>query len=118
MAIFNKTEEGSKQADKPKSGKLPKVLQNVLVQPRISEKAGKLVAGNKYVFKVAKSANKISVKKAVETAYQVKVVMVNMINIKGKTKNYGRVSGKTSGFKKAVVTLKDGDKIEGTVETI
>jgi large subunit ribosomal protein L23 len=94
------------------------VLPALLVQPRISEKAGHLVNLNKYVFKVKPSANKVEVRKAVQAAYKVKVVNVNMINVKGKKRNYGRTVGRTSGFKKAIVTLKKGDKIEGLTDVV
>jgi len=87
-------------------------LRSVLIKPRISEKAGQFEKMGKYVFEVSNKANKVSVKKAVEQQYQVKVVRVNMIKMEGKTKNSGRVSGKTSDFKKAIVTLKQGQKIE------
>jgi large subunit ribosomal protein L23 len=87
-------------------------LLNILVKPRISEKAALLAKLNKYVFNVAKSANKISVKRAVEKQYTVKVLQVNMVNTEGKSRNYGRTSGKMSDFKKAIVTIKEGQKIE------
>ncbi len=86
--------------------------QNILIKPRISEKAGQLQTQNKYVFEVSKKANKISVKHAVEKQYSVKVEMVNIVNTEGKSRTYGRTSGKMSDFKKAIVTLKEGQKIE------
>ena len=86
-------------------------LRSSIVQPRISEKATKMAESNKYVFVVAKSANKIDVKKAIETAYKVKVQQVNIVNTMGKQKNSGKVAGKTSNFKKAIVTLRKGEKI-------
>ncbi len=87
-----------------------------LVQPRISEKASRLIRLNKYVFVVKNKANKVEVKKAVEKKHKVKVVSVNIVNNKGKMKNFGRISGKRSDFKKAVVTLKKGDSIKGLTE--
>ena len=63
-------------------------------------------------------SNKVEVKKAVEAAYKVKVTQVNIITNQGKSRNFGRTSGMTSGFKKAIVTLRKGDKIEGMTETI
>ena len=90
----------------------------VLVQPRVSEKTGRLAALNKYVFKVKPSANKIDVKKAVESFYKVRVTQINIITNQGRDRNYGRASGRTSAFKKAIVTLKTGDKIEGMTETV
>ncbi len=95
-----------------------KFVSSVLVQPRVSEKAGSLSKLNKYVFLVERSANKISVKKAVERVYKVKVIQVNMVNVKGKRRYFGRIWGKMSDFRKAIVTLKKGDRIEGVVETV
>lgn len=114
MAIFKQKEENKAEA-KTETQVLVKVP-HVLVQPRISEKAGHFASVNKYIFNVRSGANKVEVKKAVERAYKVSVVKVNMINTKGKTKNSGRHPGKTSDFKKAVVTLKKGDKIEGLTD--
>ncbi|MBI5529939.1 MAG: 50S ribosomal protein L23 [Candidatus Doudnabacteria bacterium] len=93
-------------------------IPSVLVSPRISEKAGHLVKLNKYVFKVGMGANKVEVKKAVEDAYKVKVLQVNMVINRGKQRNFGQRSGRTSSFKKAIVTLKKGDKIEGLTDVI
>ncbi|PIR96448.1 MAG: 50S ribosomal protein L23 [Candidatus Doudnabacteria bacterium CG10_big_fil_rev_8_21_14_0_10_42_18] len=94
-----------------------KLFSGVLVQPRVSEKAGQLAKLNKYVFLVEFGANKISVKKAVEKTYKVKVIRINVINMRSRERMFGRIKGKTSGFRKAIVTLKQGDRIEGIVET-
>ncbi len=107
----------SKDAKADKTAEIAK-LPEVLLQPRISEKASTLVASNKYVFMVGKSANKVEIKKAVERMYKVSVTQVNIIKMKGKKKNVGRIAGELSDFKKAVVTLKEGDKIEGVTQTI
>ncbi len=125
MAIFTKkTEEKSDVAYQTQTAtagaglagaaKIP----SVLVQPRISEKAGRLAGANKYVFKITGSANKIEVKKAVEGAYKVRVIKVNIITNHGKQRNYGRTTGRMSGIKKAVVTLKAADKREGLAYNI
>ncbi len=123
MAIFSKKPEDDSQVaykqDAATAGSVPDLkIPTILIQPRISEKAGHLVQMNKYVFVVAKGANKVEVKKAVEAAYKVKVVQVNVVNNRGKARSFGRTKGTTSGFKKAIVTLKKGDKIEGMTETI
>ena len=125
MAIFSKKPEVKeevqyqKASDDVKSGSVPSIkIPTALIQPRISEKAGKLAQMNKYVFKVKLDTNKVEVKKAVETAYKVKVLQVNMIVNQGKTRNFGRTSGKTSGFKKAIVTLRKGDKIKGLTDVV
>jgi large subunit ribosomal protein L23 len=65
---------------------------------------------------VKKPANRVEVKKAVEKQYKVKVLNVNMINTRGKQKNFGRITGKTSPIRKAVVTLKKGESIKGLTE--
>ncbi len=120
MAIFsNKTEDKKAEvsAGTPQAGANIRIP-SVLIQPRISEKAGHLTSLNKYVFKVKTGANKIEVKKAVESFYKVKVLQVNMVRNQGKNRNFGRTSGRTSDFKKAIITLKKGDKIEGLTDVI
>lgn len=88
------------------------IAYRVILEPWITEAATAAMELNKYVFKVAKAATKFEVKKAVEQLYKVKVISVNTVNIPRKKKNYGRTPGWKSGFKKAVVTLKAGDKLE------
>lgn len=83
----------------------------VLSRPRITEKAYAVNAMNQYVFQVAPKATKAQVKQAVEVSYGVTVVAVNMTKLPGKKKNMGRIVGKRSGVKKAVVRLKPGDTI-------
>lgn len=84
----------------------------LIKQAWISERAGDLSVLGKYVFIVEKKANKPEIKKAIESIYKVNVVDVNVINVKGKTKRLGRSIGRTSAYKKAVVTLKNGQKID------
>ncbi len=86
------------------------------VVPRISEKAGKLNNLNKYVFTVLPKTNKIEARKAIEALYGVKVATVNMITVAGKSRRFGRRTGTTSAFKKAIVTLKPGSKKIDLVE--
>lgn len=83
-------------------------------QPWITEKAVNAGSLRKYIFVVDKSANKPEIKKAIEKIYSVKIIDVNIINIGGKSKRLGRSIGRTSGFKKAVITLKEGDTIDIT----
>ena len=85
---------------------------DVLVKPMISEKTIALMEDDKYTFFVAKDANKIEIKQAVEEIIEVTVVDVNTRNQKGKVKRMGRFVGKRPDTKKAIVTLKAGDKIE------
>ena len=87
-------------------------LYEVLRRPLITEKNTVLQEQGKYAFEVAKNANKPLVKQAVEKAFKVTVNSVNVINVPGKTRLVGRRRVQTSPWKKAVVTLKAGDKIE------
>lgn len=84
----------------------------VLEAPHISEKSTLLNAQNQYVFRVASRANKPEVKKAIEALYKVKVTSVNIINRPPRPKSWQRKPGYQSGYKKAIVTLKAGDRIE------
>jgi large subunit ribosomal protein L23 len=85
---------------------------DIIIAPVITEKAAIQAEANIYTFKVAKSANKIEIKKAIEEAFGVKVVKVNTANTKAKDKRVGRYTGKTQTYKKAYITLADGEKIE------
>ena len=86
---------------------------NVLKRPLLTEKGTDLKEGmNKYLFEIDRRANKIEVKNAVEQIFSVKVDAVHTISVKGKLKRVGRNFGKRSDWKKAVVTLKAGEKIE------
>jgi len=71
-----------------------------------------LVEQNKYAFEVARNANKPQIKDAVEKAFKVKVASVNVMCVPGKMRRAGRQRGMTSPWKKAVVTLEPGHKIE------
>ena len=71
-----------------------------------------LVGGNRYGFIVAKNASKGEIKTAVEKIFNVTVVKINTISVTGKTHRMGRFEGKRPDYKKAFVTLKEGDKIE------
>lgn len=88
------------------------MVSQILVRPIITEKASALIAKNKYVFEVMISANKIQIKQAIESYYNVQVKEVNTIIVKPRQKNFRtkKVSriGFTKRFKKAIVTLKSG----------
>ena len=86
--------------------------EDIIIKPVVTEKSIGLMEHNKYVFKVALSANKIEIKKAIEEIFNVKVVDVNTVRVKGKEKRMGRSVGKTSDYKKAIVQLAEGDSIE------
>lgn len=77
-----------------------------------TEKGANLMPLNKYLFWVAKSSNKIEIKKAVEDIYKIKVAGVNTVTMRGKSKRVRYVVGKTPDWKKAIVTLKEGSKID------
>lgn len=84
----------------------------VVTSPIRTEKGSNLLPFNKYLFCVAQSANKIEIKHAIEEIYKVKVEKVNTLTMKGKKKRVRLVEGKTADWKKAVVTLKAGHKID------
>jgi large subunit ribosomal protein L23 len=88
------------------------LAERVLIEPWITEASTLAIELNKYVFKVSPDAAKKQIKKAIENLYKVKVISVNIIKIPKKFRSYGRTPGWKSGFKKAIVTLKAGDKIE------
>ena len=86
---------------------------DVLQGPLLTEKGTLLKeTENKVLFKVSKNANKIEIKKAVEEILKVKVERVATMNYKGKKKRMGRHEGKRADWKKAIVTLKEGEKLE------
>ncbi len=84
----------------------------VLRRPVITEKNTMLIEQNKFTFEVSRDANKPQIKEAVEKAFKVKVASVNVMHVPGKMRRAGRQRGMTSSWKKAVVTLEPGNKIE------
>jgi large subunit ribosomal protein L23 len=87
-------------------------LYEVLRRPLVTEKTTALQGLNKYAFEIADGANKLMIKQAVEKAFKVTVLGVNVVTVRGKTKKMGRRTVHTNPWKKAIVTLKVGDKIE------
>ena len=87
-------------------------LYEVLRKPVITEKSTDLQSLNKYAFEVADNANKPQVKQAIENAFKVKVTGVNIITMPGKSRRMGRRIIQSPSWKKAIVTLQPGDKIE------
>ncbi len=83
---------------------------DIIIAPVVTEKSVAALPMKKYTFKVAKSANKIEISKAVEAIFGVQVEKVNTISMKGNFRRYGRHEGYTSDWKKAVVTLKPDSK--------
>ena len=85
---------------------------NIIISPLVTEKSQLQAANtNTYTFKVSINANKIEIKHAIEKIFSVKVLDVNTIRMLGKPKRLGRYSGKRPDWKKAIVTLRAGDKI-------
>mgnify|MGYP002719272596 CR=1 FL=1 len=84
---------------------------DIIISPIVSEKSMDLIEERKYVFKVDKKANKSEIKAAIETIFDgVKVAKVNTMNMLGKKTRLGRIEGKKSDWKKAIVTLKEDSK--------
>jgi large subunit ribosomal protein L23 len=105
------------KAEKPKSTK--KITKKefsgawqVLKMPIVTEKSTDLNALNQYIFKVANSANKAEIKKAIQDLYGVRVESVNIIKVPGKKRRLGRHEGWRAGYKKAIVFLAPEEKIE------
>ena len=87
-------------------------IYEVLRRPVVTEKNTDLMANSKYVFEVLKKANKAQIKEAVEKAFKVTVLSVNVITVPAKPRGFGRLRGQKPAWKKAIVTLKAGDKIQ------
>ena len=85
---------------------------DVLRRPLVTEKSTVLAERNKYCFEVARDANKAQIKEAVEKAFKVKVASVNVMTVPGKMRRAGRQRGMTPDWKKALVTVEEGNKIE------
>lgn len=88
------------------------IAYRVLRRPHVSEKASMLAEQNQYTFEVWPDANKFEVKKAVEDVYHIDVLSVRIINIPSKRRRRGRIEGFKKGYKKAIVKIKEGQKIE------
>jgi large subunit ribosomal protein L23 len=84
----------------------------VIVEPVISEKSYALMADRKYTFRVDDRAHKTQIAQAVETIFSVRVTEVRTISMRSKPKRRGRITGRTRQWKKAIVQLAPGDKIE------
>lgn len=85
---------------------MEKTVHDIIIRPIITEASVDALAERKYTFEVAKDANKIEIKKAVEQLFKdVKVAKVNTMNVRGKKKRMGRHEGYTSAWKKAIVTV-------------
>ncbi|MBU1167600.1 50S ribosomal protein L23 [Patescibacteria group bacterium] len=114
-ATGKKTKVNAKKA--PKKAKKTKAnifssAYKVLKKPLVTEKGTFMQADGKYLFEVSKDSSKDEVAQAIKKAYGVTSVKVNIINVKGKSRRLGKTTGKTSAYKKAIVTLADGDSIQ------
>ena len=89
---------------------MSKAAQDIILRPVITENSMDGIADRKYTFEVAKDANKVEIKKAVEELFDVKVAKVNTINVDGKLRRYGRFEGYKKTNKKAIVTLTEDSK--------
>ena len=89
---------------------MSKLAQDIILRPIITENSMDGIADRKYTFEVAKDANKVEIKNAVEKLFDVKVAKVNTINVDGKLRRYGRFEGYTASRKKAIVTLTEDSK--------
>lgn len=88
-------------------------LMKILLSPHISEKSARAAdSGNQFVFKVLRDATKEEIAQAVELMFEVKVEGVQVLNVKGKSKRFGRSQGKRSDWKKAYVALQQGQEID------
>lgn len=87
---------------------------DVILSPVITEKATRLTEANQVVFRVALNATKPAIAKAVESLFKVKVKAVNTVRIKGKPKAFRGQPYRKSDYKKAIVTLREGDQIDIT----
>ena len=84
----------------------------ILISPVVSEKSYHQIIENRYTFKVHKDAHKTQVRHAVEELFDVKVVAVNIVKMPAKPKRRGMIKGTRPGWKKAIVEIKAGDKID------
>lgn len=100
------------QKNNPESQKASSnLMEKVLIEPLVTEATAILAEENKYVFKVGSSAAKQQIKQSIETLYSVKVIGVNTLNVPRKKRRTRNSIGWKTGFKKAIVTVKEGDKI-------
>ena len=108
----SKSSEKIVKAKKVSKEKIPVHYFELIKKPHISEKALRFNSENKYVFVISQFANKSEVKKAVTNLYGVIVKSVNIIKVPSKPKKFKGVPGIKSGYKKAIVTLAEGNKID------
>lgn len=104
--------EKTKPKEPEKKEKTSRIIVDILKAPHITEKATDLTKENQYVFKVFPNANKTEIKKEIEELYKVNVLKVNIANFPSKTRRLGKIKGQKKGYKKIIVKIKAGQKIE------
>lgn len=112
VSVAKKEEPSLAKASAGKAKKTSVFSYQAVLQPRISEKATMLAEVNQYVFEVLPAYNKKEIKKAIEGIYNVDVLSVNLIKIPAKKRRLGKTQGFKKGFSKAVVKIKEGQRIE------
>ncbi len=100
-----------KKVEKSKA-KIESNAHKILLYPQISEKATYLSEENKYIFIVSNKANKKEISQAIKDVYGIKPISINTIKVGGKERRYGKVQGRTSTYKKAIVALPKGQTIQ------
>ena len=85
---------------------------DILLRPIITEKSSRMMEHNQYTFEVHRDANKIQIRKAVETVFKVKVQTVHTLKVRSKPKRLGAFLGRSRSWKKAIVNLAQGERIE------
>ena len=92
---------------------MSKVARDIVRRPLITERASQLQEeANRYVFEVRGDANKIEIRRAVEEIFEVTVTKVNTLSVRGKVKRMGRFQGRRASWKKAIVSVAQGQSIE------
>ncbi len=109
-----KKEEAKEVLPKPsaKQIKAGAFTYEAIKQPHISEKASYLAEKDQYIFEVSSSSNKNEIKKSIEGIYHVDVLSVNVVRVPSKKRRVGKTEGFRKGYKKAVIKVKNGQKIE------
>ena len=107
------TKKTTKKAETVKTGKATIKSYDCIIKPILSEETMKnMETMNKITVQVNKNSNKVEIKNAFEAIFGVKVKQVNVSNVRAKDKRVGKYSGKTSSYKKAVITLAEGQSLE------
>jgi len=107
-----KTGKGSERKSVLEQKRISRTAYRVLGPAHVTEKATILTENGQYVFKVSSNSNKKEIKRVVEELYGVDVVSVRVITIKGRKRRLGKIKGWTKGYRKAIVRIKKGQKIE------